>query len=142
MYDEMMKYVLESLEKLIVKYDLTVKKQKVGTLGFSIDLENINDFIHIYYGTYPCDSPYAFDVRYCKQKFINKNFVLYKTDTKEITTLWRYDTALNTKITGNFKKDVPVISECCIKVIDMFTCFQAMSDDEYYEVSEKLKRIK
>jgi hypothetical protein len=119
-------------------YLAVIKEKKVGVHGFSIQLENEKDFMNIYYGTHPYDYPFAFDVRYCKQKYINKDFCLYATDTKEITSLWQFDTALDTSITGDFERDAPVISECCKKAVEMFAHFQAMSDDEYRDAQNRL----
>ena len=139
MHDEIINYVLDCFDDLIIKHNLAVNIEIPLKTLFSIDLENKNDFMHICYSTHPSDYPFSFDVRYCKQKFFDRTCALYRTDTREITSLWRFDKNLNTTITGSLKKDMPIISECCKRTSEMFDCFQNMSDAEYYNASEKFR---
>ena len=133
------KIILGCFEGIISKYDLRVSKDNTGGYGLSIELENERDFMSVYYGFHPYDYPYEFSVRYCKQSFIDKNFVLYRTDTKQITPLWMFDRNINIQLTGSYEEDAQVITECCKKAVEMFEYFQAMSNEEYYEASEELK---
>lgn len=140
MQNEMITYILNCFDELITKYSLAVNIKRPLEAIFTIDLESKNDAMYICYSTHPSDFPFSFDIRYCKQKFIDKEFALYRHDTKEIISLWRFDRHLDTTINGSLKKDMSTISECCKIASEMFTYFQGMSDDEYCIASEKLKR--
>ena len=139
MQNKMIAYIRDCFKDIIAEYSLSVKVNKSMKRLFTLDLENENDALYICYSTHPHDYPWSFDVRYCKQKFFDKTFVLYKTDTNEIVSLWRFDKQLDTTITGSFEKDMPIISECCKRASDMFIHFQRMSDDEYAIAAKKLK---
>ena len=137
--DEIIAYILDCFDDLIAKYRLSVNVRKQTETITGIDLENKSDAMYICYSTHPSDYPFRFDVRYCKQKYIDKDFALYRHDTMEIVSLWRFDKHLNTTITGSLEKDIPIIYECCKKASEMFIYFQGISDDEYYSVAVKLK---
>ena len=129
--ENMMAHVLDCLKDFVTEFNLDVSK-RADKYGFHLEFENKNDWLYISYATHhPYDYPFFFDVRYCKQKFIIKDSLLYRTDTKEITPLWSFNDKLNVSISGIFEEDIPIITECCKITADMFSYYQAMSDDEY-----------
>jgi len=128
---KMMAYVLDCLKDFIVKFNLDIIK-RIDKHGFYLELENENDWLSISYATHHSyDYPFFFNVGYCKRRFINKGAMLYRTDTTEITPLWRFDDKLNISVTGIIEEDIPIVAECCKKTIDMFSHYQAMSSSEY-----------
>ena len=128
---EMMIYILDLLKDFVIKFNLDISK-RIDKHGFYLEFENENDWLSITYATHhPYDYPFFFDSGYCKRKFINKDVMLYRRNTTEITPLWKFNAKLNINITGGIE-DIPTVTECCKKTVDMFTHFQAMSDDEYF----------
>ena len=127
---KMMAHVLDCLKDLVIEFNLDIIKS-IDKHGFNLEFENENDWLSISYATHhPYDYPFFFNAVYCKQKFINKDALLYRSGTKEITPLWKFDNKLNINITGGID-DIPIVTECCEKAVEMFSYYQAMSDDEY-----------
>ena len=128
---KMMEHILDCLKDSVIKFDLQINK-RIDGYGSYVELEDENDWLYVSYATHhPHDYPFRFVAAYCKQGFINKDAPLYRTDTKEITPLWRFDDKLDTNLSGVFEEDMPIVTECCKRAAEMFSYFQAMSDEEY-----------
>ncbi len=123
------------LQDLVARHSLSTTVE-THSYAFSIFLENASDYLSITYSTHQLDYPYSLDVLYCKQALIDRSRFLYRTDTKAILSLRRYDQHANLRIANSLKEDKMLISDACARACRMFDHFAKLTVLEYKQVQE------